>query len=148
MPLKLNVGVSRKVGLPDYGSVGASCNLEVELEPSLLERDPEAFHGRVHDAYVAAHQAVHDELARLQAPSPAASSNGAGLAQHRSPVQGTRPAKPATTSQVRAIQSIARRNGTDLAGLLQQEFDAASPEDLTVAEASRLIDLLKSTAAL
>ena len=32
MPLKLNVGVSRKVGLPDYGSVGASCNVEVELD--------------------------------------------------------------------------------------------------------------------
>ena len=31
MSLKLNVGVSRKVGLPDYGSVGASCNLETDL---------------------------------------------------------------------------------------------------------------------
>ncbi len=32
MALKLNVGVSRKVGLPDYGSVGASCNLELEID--------------------------------------------------------------------------------------------------------------------
>ena len=39
MPMKLNVGVSRKIGLPDYGSVGASCNLELELDSSLLERD-------------------------------------------------------------------------------------------------------------
>ena len=68
MALKLNVGVSRKVGLPDYGSVGASCNLELEVEVGLLERDLDAFHARVRDAYVAAHQAVHDELARLQAP--------------------------------------------------------------------------------
>ena len=37
MPMKLNVGVSRKVGLPDYGSVGASCNLELELDAGLLD---------------------------------------------------------------------------------------------------------------
>jgi hypothetical protein len=29
--LKLNVGICRKLGLPDYGSAGASVNLEVEL---------------------------------------------------------------------------------------------------------------------
>ena len=68
MPLKLNVGVSRKVGLPDYGSVGAVCNLEMELDAGLLEHDLDGFHARIRDAYVAAHQAVHDELARLQAP--------------------------------------------------------------------------------
>ena len=42
MPMKLNVGVSRKVGLPNYGSVGASCNLELELDATLLERDLDA----------------------------------------------------------------------------------------------------------
>ena len=68
MALKLNVGVSRKAGLPAYGSVGASCNLELELDAGLLEHDLDAFHARVRGVYVAAHQAVHDELARLQAP--------------------------------------------------------------------------------
>src|SRR5690349_7121017 len=68
MPMKPNVGVSRKVGLPDYGPVGASCNLELEVESGLLERGLEASHDRVRDAYVAARRAVHDELARLHAP--------------------------------------------------------------------------------
>jgi len=39
MALKLNVEVSRKVGLPAFGSVGASCNLEtlpVRLGRALL----------------------------------------------------------------------------------------------------------------
>jgi hypothetical protein len=35
MPMKLNVGLCRKVGQPDYGSLGASCNVEVELSGSL-----------------------------------------------------------------------------------------------------------------
>ena len=31
MPMKISVGLSKKVGLPDYGSVGASCHLELKL---------------------------------------------------------------------------------------------------------------------
>ena len=37
MPLKLNIGFSRKVGERDYGSRGASANLELELESGLVE---------------------------------------------------------------------------------------------------------------
>ena len=65
MPLKINVGVSKKVGLPDYGSAGATCNIELELDTHLLESDLDGFHQRVRSIYVAAQQAVHDELARL-----------------------------------------------------------------------------------
>lgn len=35
MPITLNVGLSKKIGLPDYGSLGASCNVQVELDGSL-----------------------------------------------------------------------------------------------------------------
>jgi hypothetical protein len=161
MPLKLNVGISRKVGLPSYGSVGASCNLELELDASLLEKDLDGFHARIRGAYAAAHQAVHDELARLQAPVDAsgavpsrahaststrnentrASGNG-----HSSRTQSDRIQAPraATPSQVRAIQAIARRQNADLTTLLSQEFDAERPEDLTLRQASGLIDRLKS----
>ncbi len=160
MGLKLTVGVSKKVGLPDFGSQGASCGLEVEIDGSLLEGDLDAFHARVRSVYIAAHQAVHDELARLQATvesphdPPAQStrhaSNGhAGGNGHadRPPAGRSRLRKPATEAQVRAIRSIANRQHADLDGLLR-ELGVDRPEDLSLRQASELIDTLKTAASI
>jgi hypothetical protein len=160
--MKLNVGVSRKVGLPDYSSVGASCGIELEVTGSLLEQDLDRFHAQVRDAYAVAHQAVHDELARLQAPvhddaaavppihARPPARNGSWRANEndhstRIQVDRLRLPKPATPSQVRAITAIARRQNTDLPGLLRHEYEVERPEDLTIRQASKLIDLLKNT---
>jgi hypothetical protein len=172
MPLRLNVGVSKKLGLPEYSSIGASCNVEVELDNGILH-DLDAFHVRVRDAYIACHQAVHDELARLrtQAMSPvaadAASANGHDRPTppeerpgHRngsgSPTNGSartngargRPGKPATASQVKAIYAIARAQHADLEGLLRDEYGALRPEELSLADASKFIDMLKAAASI
>jgi hypothetical protein len=37
MPLKLNVGLSRKIGEENYGSRGASVNLELELDAGCIQ---------------------------------------------------------------------------------------------------------------
>jgi hypothetical protein len=154
MPMRLTAGVSKKVGLPEFSSVGASCGLELELEAGLLD-DLEAFHERAHDAYVACHQAVFDELSRLAgaaatlAPQPAPAADGragdgaTGLAPAVRP-RGGRPRTPATPSQVRAIIAIAKARHADLAGLLRAEFGVERPEDLSVAQAGRAIDALKA----
>ena len=74
MPLRLNVGLSRKIGQPDYGSIGANCHVEVELDGALLQQDLDSFHRHVRNAFVACRQAVDDELTRCGAKSDA--SNG------------------------------------------------------------------------
>jgi hypothetical protein len=70
MALKLNVGICKKISQPDYGSLGASCNVELELDSSMLFDNPHAFQERTMNAYTACCQAVEEELARQQ------SSNG------------------------------------------------------------------------
>jgi len=170
MSIRLNVGVSRKVGLPDFCSAGASCNLEVELDSGLLQHDLDEFRAQVRDAFVAAQQAVNDELIRLQdradgvqraLPAPhvrssqvphangaARAPGSAGRTEHgngagRNSPRRDRPPKPCTVNQVRAIRTIARNVGLDLAQRLHEEFGVEIPEDLTLGQASRLIDALK-----
>jgi hypothetical protein len=161
MPLKLNVGVSKKVGLPEYSSAGAMCNLEFELESGLLA-DLAGFHEKVRDAYVACHQAVNDELARLQGhanpptAAPMAASNGlhrrngtgpdADGAHVRTGGGRDRPPKPATPGQVKAIYAIGRARRADLEGLLRDDYGVGRPEELSLAQASGLIDSLKTAA--
>lgn len=74
--LKLSVGISKKVGQPDYGLLGASCFIEVELDQSLIFDDLEGFQDRVKHAYVACRQAVSDELGRQQHSGGIVASNG------------------------------------------------------------------------
>ena len=63
MPLKLNVGLSKKLGLPDYGSLGVSCHLEVEVDSGLLA-DGKALQERAKQVYAACNQAIEDQLQR------------------------------------------------------------------------------------
>src|SRR5258706_7659366 len=59
--LKLNAGLSRKVGEPDYGSRGASVNLELEVEGNLIG-EPDALLDRIRKLFSLARTAVDGEL--------------------------------------------------------------------------------------
>ena len=59
--LKLNVGFNRKVGESNYGSRGASVNLELEAESGLAS-DPEKLRERIRFLFALAKASVEEEL--------------------------------------------------------------------------------------
>ena len=132
--LKLNIGLSQKVGQPNYGSKGASVNLELEVEAGLVNQ-PDELHDRMRRLFRLAKTAIDEELGGSGSQNNDTDHNGNG---HRT--NGTR---PATQSQCRAIRAIADRNRVDLVGLLRSRFHLETVEDLSLPDASTLIDELK-----
>src|SRR5437899_5709876 len=61
MPLKLNVGASRKVTDNNYGSRGASVNLELELDASLVA-EPAKLQDRIRDLFDLVRASLAEEL--------------------------------------------------------------------------------------
>ena len=136
--LKLNVGFNRKSGEANYGSRGASVNLELELDSSLAS-DPERLKDRIRQLFVLAKASVDEELAgNAQANQHAANGNDNG--------QRRGSGRHATASQVRALRAIADRQGLNLSGLLADRYALSDPSALSITEASSLIDELKATA--
>jgi len=158
MPLKTNVGVNRKVADNNYGSRGASVNLEVELDSTLIQ-DPERFLERIRQVFRLAQQAVDEELARQTTVNgqtngnTAANANGHNGSARPNSHTGNGDGHPrsngrkATTSQVRAIHAIINRQGLDLIETLRGRFGVHYAEDLGIAQASQLIDDLKAQAS-
>ena len=168
MPMKLNVGLSRKVGEPNYGSRGASVNLELEID-STLAADPDRLQDRIRELFCLARASIDEELqaGTSQSPTNAQRLNDRTAAstrqQHangqsagsRAATNGSRSngngrqsannPPPATASQVRALHAITNRLGLNLEAVLQDRFNLGNAAVLTIAEASQLIDELNAT---
>ena len=127
MPLKLNIGLSRKIGEANYSSRGASVNVEMELESALVQ-EPEKFQARIKQLFGMAKTAVDEEL-----------RNGHSNGHNGSHGQE---APPATASQARALHAIAKKQHLNLEELLRSRFGVGKPEDLLLKTASELIDEL------
>ena len=142
MPLKVNVGLSRKVADANYCSRGASVNVELELDSSLIA-EPAKFQEKIRQAYALVRTSLNDELnaSNGQHPVPAANGNGSN-GNGNKPTNGPR-VRPATQSQVKAIHAIANNQRLDLAGYLADHHHVNRPEDLDIKTASLVIDSLK-----
>lgn len=174
MPMKVQLGLAKKVGQRDFGSLGASCTIELELDGGLLFNDLDGLQQKVRAAYTACRQAVDDELAsQTGSPSPALNSHGADYvpnntngrdrsdgdtaaggnpnrdcggansSQNGRQSHGNR--RAATSAQVRALHSIATRQNFNLTDLLRERFHIFKAEELSLREASQLIDELNAT---
>lgn len=149
MPLKLSIGLSRKVGLPEYGSLGASCHIELELESNLLSQDPVNLGDRARQAYAACAEAVEDALRRHR-PADATRQNGHAGAHKNGRLDTPSMPLPATARQIEYIHRLASR----IPGLDEQVLDALAQEhwykpaaELDRHQASHLIDELRKLAA-
>lgn len=144
--LKLNVGFNRKTGEANYGSRGASVTLELELD-SGLACDGERLKDRIRQLFQLAKSSVDEELAGTATGGHAADyeASGNGKSSGSVPANGRRRdnTRRATASQVRALNAIADRRQLDLAGILAQRFGTREPAELSIVEASGLIDELK-----
>jgi len=174
MPLRLNIGLSKKLGLPDYGSLGASCNVDIELDAALLQTDPEAFQRHARNAYDACRRAVQEELARHQAaamtpagnpsanPPPAtaanAGSNGNGNGNGHASGNGHNgqngngrgnghPASEKQFTYIRQLASHVKGLGVRRLEALAQKMFCKPVAGLSSLEASGLIDTLKGVKA-
>ena len=146
MAAKISVGLQKKLGLPGYSSIGASCHVEFEVETSLMESNLDGFHQKVHSVYSACQQAINEQLARYQSKSP--NFNDPSRPQLNVQInpnaqQVRQESSRATRNQFRSIFAIARNQGLDPLQLVRKRFNLDQPEDLTIREASSLIDELK-----
>ena len=149
MAVKLNIGLSRKVGEANYGSRGASIHLEVELDNGVLN-DPGAMRGRVRELYALARQSVDDELQRpadsvsteparvenYRQGSAHAATNGHSANGHATNGQSANGSTNghtnghqnrievarATQSQIRAIFAITKRQGLDPHKVISERY--------------------------
>jgi len=140
--LKINIGHSRKVGEPNYGSRGASVHFEVEVDHGLVEQ-PQALRQKIRELFVQAQAAVREEL---HAPETNGTQRPATNGHQQPATNGhQRPQRMATSSQLRAIHAIANRQRANLSELLT-EIGIGRLEELSISAASDLIDRLKSAA--
>jgi hypothetical protein len=158
MPLKLNVGLCRKVGEANYSSRGANINVEVEIDGALAS-EPDRLHERIRQLFGLVRNALVEELNGGSGHAPPA--NGDWRSGHGQPANGQdhgngqtnggngNPGngreRPATQSQVKAIYAIARSQRIDVPTMLRARFQVGRPDDLNIKEASSLIDELKRT---
>jgi hypothetical protein len=151
--MKINVGLCRKIGEANFGSRGATVNLELEMDSSLVG-EPARLKERIRQLFALVRTSLAEELnagngkqSNVEAQPPnSQNGNGHGNGHNTGAPNGQRSGgqRPATQSQVKAIYAIARGRQINVAQFLRERFQVGRPDDLSLKDASAVIDELKS----
>ena len=159
--LKLNAGLSRKIGQPDYGSRGAMVNVEIELPADVL-KDPDRLRKQVRGCFETLRAAVDQELGVQSGDSgnhpqeerwrPTGDVRRNGGANGHTPngdgyAGNGRGGLPCTERRVRALHAFSRRADVELTAELRR-LGVMTAEELSRRQASEAIDRFKERAEL
>jgi len=108
MSIRLHIEVCKKEGTDNYGSIGATCGLELEIDQSVLA-DPAAAVARIRGYYSFCETAMHEELGRLRTGRPAAANGPAAAAAGPNPAADPPPKRPAARSTTTPTPPPAKR---------------------------------------
>ena len=144
MPLKLNCGLTRKIGEANYGSRGASINVELELDSALVT-EPTKLQDRIRQLFTVVRASLTEELNGNGHASPRENGNGHAQPPENGNGNGNCSARnsgspQATQKQVNAIHAIAHTRRIDVRQFLNDRFKVGRPDDLTLKEASQARD--------
>jgi len=157
MSMTVSVGYSEKLGQPNFGSIGASCHIECELDGRPVFDDPAVFHAKVRELYAACANAAKEELARHQAEQEASPEprNGslkdaegvASAAVGKVSPNGEPRQHRASKRQLEFLEQLARqipRMGVRRLESLSERVCQKPLAELSSFDASSLIDTLKA----
>ena len=135
--IRLNVGLSRKIGLANYCSKGGSVNLEVEV----ADLDHTKLRESIHKLFTLAKQSLEDELGNdgvdvQDRPVVQVSVKPEGQTLQEAVTANCR---LASGKQLSFLQNLARTQRRNLEQECEQAYQAL-PERLTSKQASSLIE--------
>ena len=140
--IRLNVGLSRKIGQANYGSKGGSVNLEVEV----ADLDHNKLRESIQKLFSLAKQSLEDELS-----SEGQEVQDKPIVQVSVKPEGqtlqevlTSDARLVTSKQLSFLQNLARTQRRNLEQECGQAYQA-SPERLTSKQASQLIECWRNS---
>jgi hypothetical protein len=144
MSMKITIGLGKVACTSQGEQISATCGMEIELDAAAGEVNRDEIQRRMARGYATCWQAIVEELQKRLATVPTSEptsqivggSNGSA---------SNRPNRNrlATPAQVKAIHGIARRKKLNVPSLLRERYSIGRPEELSVREASELIDNLK-----
>jgi len=142
--IKLSANLSKKVPVPgqSYSSQQFGAALEIEVADA---DQPDAIKARIRALYGLLAQAVEEQIAGATGKSEAVAANGSGAKAPATPSggNGTNRMAKATAAQQKAIFAICKSQGLDMKAVLAS-LNVADPAELSLRDASRLIDSLKA----